>query len=153
MTGCLSWSANLVIDWCPVQRLPCFSPNVCWDRLQPVTLHKKRGLENGCRSIVLIIKKVHFFYFATLILISYLCDMWDRGSIKRIYLVGIHQFIVAYNVVLVSTLRLIYKEKVTSCCQSTRQELIASIDLFRPLLALLQYQQCKQLFSRDSHPS
>jgi len=35
VTGCLSLCVSPVIVWWPVQGVPCLSPNVSWDRLQP----------------------------------------------------------------------------------------------------------------------
>lgn len=42
--GCLSLYASSVMNWRPVQGVPCLSANISWDKLQPTaSLHRRSG--------------------------------------------------------------------------------------------------------------
>merc|ERR1711980_625 len=52
VNGCLSLCVSPAIVWRPVQGVPCLSPNVSWDRLQPPRDPQEdkwlRGWMDGC---------------------------------------------------------------------------------------------------------
>lgn len=42
-----------VVDWKPVQGVPCFLTKACWVKIQP-DLYRRRGLENGFMVITVL---------------------------------------------------------------------------------------------------